>query len=133
VIQRHSETTVGSNAVVRGLGLNNSILKDEDICVRSILSGASHLLQPPSEREDLISGYTEDLRRKLHLGTMDVNGHTRVIAQLSQLLETLSLKLGNSALSQQEQDATNLITHRVVNKQNNQNFQLNLNCLIQIY
>jgi hypothetical protein len=63
----------------------------------------------PKAREDLISAFVDDLRDELGLGTMDVAGRTRIIAQLSGLLEVFSLKLGNAELSQEEQDAKNFI------------------------
>jgi hypothetical protein len=74
-----------------------------------MLSDASLVFQPPKEREDLVSAFVDDLREELGLGTMDVAGRTRIIAQLSGFLKVFSLKLGNGVLSAQEQDAKNFI------------------------
>jgi hypothetical protein len=90
-------------------GPNRSNREDDAGSVRTMLSDASHVFQPPKAREDLISAFVDDLREELGLGTMDVAGRTRIIAQLSGLLKVFSLKLGNAVLSQEEQDAKNFI------------------------
>jgi hypothetical protein len=90
-------------------GPNHSNREDDAGSVRTMLSDASHVFQPPKAREDLISAFVDDLRDELGLGTMDVAGRTRIIVQLSGLLKVFSLKLGHAVLSQEEQDAKNFI------------------------
>jgi hypothetical protein len=83
-------------------GFNHSNREDDAGSVRTMLSDASHVFQPPKAREDLISAFVDDLRDELGLGTMDVAGRTRIIVQLSGLLKVFSLKLGNAMFSQEK-------------------------------
>jgi hypothetical protein len=91
-------------------GPNHSSRDDDAGSVRTMISDASLVFQPPKEREDLISAFVDDLREALGLSTMDLAQRTRIVEQLSGLLKTFSLRLGNGAvLSQHQQDAKNFI------------------------
>jgi|TARA_R110002003_G_scaffold27_29_gene1540 hypothetical protein len=84
-------------------------LEDDNISIRTMLSDASLVFQPPQERENLISAFVEDLCGDTKFGELSENGRERAISQLSDLLKMFSLRLEASAMSQEERDAKDFI------------------------
>jgi hypothetical protein len=90
--------------------VQQSLRVDDDArSVRTMLSDASLVFQPPQERENLISAFVNDLYEDAKFDELLESARDRVIAQLSELLRCFSLRLENGTHLSKENDAKNFI------------------------